>query len=167
VSKKLKALSFAVLITAAVLFLDQWTKHIVVDYFNNSLPPKELYLTSWFNICLVYNRGISFGLLQNMQIDGSLILAFLAITAAIALLVWVVCNPQSAISVSAGLIAGGAVGNAIDRLSIGAVVDFIDWHILEYHWPAFNFADSSICVGAAVAFLYTLIHNKCHSKITL
>jgi signal peptidase II len=167
VYKKLKALSLAVLITAAVLFLDQWTKHIVVDYFNHSLLPKELYLTSWFNICLVYNRGISFGLLQNMQIDGSLILVFLAVAATIALLIWVVCNPQSAVSVPAGLIAGGAVGNAIDRLSIGAVVDFIDWHIFEYHWPAFNIADTSICIGAAVAFFHTLIHNKCQSKTTL
>jgi signal peptidase II len=167
VYRKLKALSLAVLIAAAVLFLDQWTKHIVMDYFDRALLSKELYLTSWFNICLVYNRGVSFGFLQNMHVEGSLALALLAIVAAVAFLVWVVCNPQATVSLSAGLIAGGAVGNAVDRLSIGAVVDFIDWHVFEYHWPAFNIADTSICIGVAVVFLHTLIHNKCQSKTIL
>ena len=82
--------------------------------------------------------------------------AFLGVTIA----AWKMAGQHLLYRVSFALISAGAVGNLIDRLRFGAVIDFLDFYVGDYHWPAFNVADSSICVGVAVLFVLNIIELK-------
>lgn len=72
------------------------------------------------------------------------------------LLLWLRKEQSRVLQVALGLIIGGAVGNVIDRIRLGAVFDFLDFHIGEQHWPAFNVADSFICIGAGIIIIHSL-----------
>jgi signal peptidase II len=87
---------------------------------------------------------------------GPLLLTGLAIVIVIALCIWLWRADTKGVACALGLVIGGAVGNVIDRVRFGAVVDFLDVHAFGYHWPAFNVADSAICVGAAILILESL-----------
>jgi signal peptidase II len=78
------------------------------------------------------------------------LLSGLALAVVIGLLVWLRRTEHWLIAIGLGLVIGGALGNVVDRLRYGAVVDFLDFHAAGYHWPAFNVADAAICIGAAV-----------------
>lgn len=142
------------LATAAVVaILDQLSKAAVLAFFAGNTFGGRQPVTSFFSLVLTYNRGISFGLFN----DGAwLNAAFFSLAAAaiVAILVcWLARVTSSFLAVAIGLIIGGAVGNVIDRMRLGAVVDFLDFHIGHLHWPAFNLADSAICIGVAVMLL--------------
>ena len=126
---------------ALVLVLDQITKAII----RSELDPRESHeITSWFSISRVANEGIAFGLFPGRQAAIS-VLTVLALSAiAIALAGLVSRNPT--VAIGAGLLVGGSLGNLIDRLSHGAVTDFIDLA----RWPAFNVADCGITIGAVL-----------------
>lgn len=103
-----------------------------------------------FNLTHVRNRGGAFGLLAN--VDGPWVEFFLIgfAAAALALVVGLLWRrPDRLVGAALGLILGGALGNLFDRLRAGGVVDFLDFHLRGYHWPAFNLADSAIVLGAA------------------
>ena len=104
-------------------------------------------ITPFFNIVLVWNRGVSFGMFGSA---GPLVLAALAGAVAVVLVVWMLRSPRRFEAVALGAVAGGAAGNILDRLTRGAVVDFLDFHIGGWHWYAFNLADSAITVGVAM-----------------
>ncbi len=145
---------------AAVAFVDQLSKVAILHIFAGHVLGNREIVTSFFNLALTYNRGMSFGLFN----DGPGVNAFffsLVAAAIVAVLVyWLrrVASPFLAIAI--GLIIGGAVGNVIDRIRLGAVVDFLDFHVGSWHWPAFNLADSAICVGVAAMLLDGLLLRR-------
>lgn len=110
-----------------------------------------------FNLTMVWNQGVSFGMLQNAGIWPLVILA-LVISAVLA--TWLMKSTSKLESISIGLIIGGAIGNVIDRLRFGAVADFFDVYVGNYHWPAFNIADASICIGVALLLIHGLFLDK-------
>ena len=134
-----------VLVALLVLALDQATKLLVRLVFAADLPVE---VTGFFNLVLAYNKGVSFSLLTMDGPAGPYILAGLALAIIGALIWWVRRNPRPFYALLAGLIVGGAVGNMLDRLYLGAVVDFLDFHAFGWHWPAFNVADSAVVIGA-------------------
>jgi len=138
----------------AVLVLDQaskwWILHQVMQ------PPRAIEVTSFFNLVLAWNRGVSFGMFSSANAYGPLLLTGLALAIVLALGVWLYKVETRFSALALGLIIGGAIGNVIDRVQFGAVVDFLDFHLMGYHWPAFNVADSAICVGAAMLILESL-----------
>lgn len=141
-------------LAGAVLVLDQITKILILDLFSASQQGIEV--LPFFNLVLAWNRGISFGMFGGLGDWGPWVLVALALVISAVLARWMVKAENRLILVSLGLIIGGALGNVIDRVRFGAVVDFLDVHVSGYHWPAFNVADSAITVGAAILILETL-----------
>jgi signal peptidase II len=138
------------LLAAALIALDQLTKAVALERLPPGVPVE---VTPWLALTLVLNRGLAFGILADVPpgyrwVVGVLSLAALAVLARVALRVLPTHGWPGTLAV--GMIFGGAVGNLIDRLRWGAVVDFIDVHWRGYHWPAFNVADSAITVGVAL-----------------
>ncbi len=129
---------------------------------------KEIYPTyypiskplSFFNIILVWNNGVSFSMFANNSLIGRfLLIAFsLAITTYITLLLKKEQNKLNRFALI--LIISGAIGNIFDRLRYGAVIDFLDFYIGKYHWPAFNLADIYICIGVGLIILNSIISKK-------
>ena len=129
-----------------VIMLDQWSKIAVLHYMDQH-NHTGINLSSFLTITLVWNKGISFGLFSN-NAHSVAIFTVISLTIVGFLLYQLWKIPQHIIAIHGlGLIIGGAIGNVIDRIRFGAVVDFIDAHIADYHWPAFNVADSAICLG--------------------
>lgn len=143
------------LIAAIMLVLDQVSKWLILEVV--MAPPRVVEVTEFLNFVLVWNRGISFGLLDGNggAMRWVLIAVALGITAALAL--WLRGVDRRFLAIVIGLIIGGAMGNVIDRLRFGAVVDFIDFHVFGYHWYTFNIADSAISVGVALLLIDSLI----------
>jgi signal peptidase II len=138
-----------VALAATVLLLDQATKTLA-----NALlvlcSDGTVALAPFLDLCLGYNRGVSFGLLANDHPAAPWVLAAVAGFVAIVLFVWMLRAGSGWERGAFGLIIGGALGNTTDRLRQGMVTDFIDLHAAGWHWPAFNLADSAIVLGAAI-----------------
>jgi signal peptidase II len=113
-------------------------------------PGDSIEVTSFFNLAMVHNRGVSFGLFNRDWEFNALVLSLVAIAISIGMLVWLWRTTRKSIAAAVGLVVGGAIGNVIDRALYGAVIDFLDFHALGYHWPAFNVADSAISIGAVI-----------------
>ncbi|MCW5576207.1 MAG: lipoprotein signal peptidase [Burkholderiales bacterium] len=136
------------LLAGLVVAIDQGTKHAAVAALAGQ-PPVEV--TSFFNLVLVYNRGAAFSFLAGA--DGWQRELFTVIAlAASAWIIWLLYRypRQRLFCLALALVLGGALGNVIDRITIGAVVDFLDFHAGGWHWPAFNAADSAITCGAVL-----------------
>jgi signal peptidase II len=146
-TKKTIGISLATLI----LIFDQATKWVVLNYL--MVPPQTIPVTSFFNIVLAWNRGVSFGLLSSNHPYGAWILASIALGFSGILTRWIWQAETRSVAVGFGLILGGAIGNLTDRLHFGAVTDFLDFHAFGWHFWAFNVADSAITVGVGVIFL--------------
>ncbi len=115
----------------------------------------EIKVTNFFSLVKVWNSGVSFGMFHNLS-NSKIIFSVVQLSIALVLLIWLYCDQQKYLTWCIGLIAGGAFGNAIDRIKNGAVADFLDFHIHDYHWPAFNLADSCVCVGVAIIVFHDL-----------
>ena len=148
---------------AVVVILDQLSKAAILAFFGERVFGDREMVTSFFNLALTYNHGISFGLFNGVA--GLNALGFSLVAAAIVavLIYWLSRASSLLLAVAIGLIIGGAVGNVIDRLRLGAVVDFLDFHYGGLHWPAFNLADSAICVGVGVMLIDGLVRREPHS----
>lgn len=134
---------------ALIVFgFDQATKWWIVDTVMQ--PPQTIPVTSFFNLVMGWNRGVSFGMFNHDSAINAWLFTGLALVIVVVLLVWLNKADRRLIGFAIGLIIGGALGNALDRLRFGAVADFLDFHIGGYHWPAFNVADSGITIGAAL-----------------
>ena len=140
-------------ISGFTVILDQLTKNWMLDLI--FLPLRQIALTPFLNLTPVWNSGISFGLFRNQQVVGQFIIPALALLVVIWLF-FALYELNSLQRCSAGLIAGGAMGNVIDRIRFERVIDFVDFHIGNYHWPAFNLADSAIFMGV-VFWMYAAI----------
>ena len=109
--------------------------------------------TSFFNLVRSWNTGVSFSMFNDYGSLGTIMLSVVASGIVLFLLVWLKDEENSLSQIALGLVIGGAVGNIIDRVRLGAVFDFLDFHVAGHHWPAFNLADSFICIGAAILVL--------------
>jgi signal peptidase II len=110
-------------------------------------------ITPFFDLVLVWNQGISYGLLPQESAAGRLGLILFALVASLALTVWLARLESRLTAIAIGLIIGGAIGNAIDRILYGAVADFFSFHAFGYQWYVFNVADTAIVAGV-VGLLY-------------
>ena len=144
------------------VILDQLTKWLILTQVMS--PPRVVEITGFFNLVLVGNRGVSFGLFSNDLPWAQPAMAALAFGISIILFIWLRRAETRYLAVAIGLVLGGAIGNAIDRLAHGAVIDFLDFHAMGYHWPAFNVADSTICVGVVLILLDGLFARPSNTK---
>lgn len=133
------------LLALSVLLLDQASKWLVLQTLD---PYRPVTVTPFFNLVLVWNKGVSFGMLAGAGHASPWLLSALAAAIGALLVVWLIREPRPLTRLALWLVLAGAVGNLIDRVRFGAVVDFLDFHALGYHWPAFNVADSAIVLGA-------------------
>lgn len=125
--------------------------------FLYDLPLREpLSLGPFVNLIVVWNKGISYGLFQQSSEIGRWLLVALSAVATVAILVWVKRAPRRLLALSLGLLAGGALGNAVDRAAYGAVFDFVQLHAAGYSWYVFNIADLAIVAGV-VGLLYDAV----------
>jgi signal peptidase II len=145
------------LLAVAVLVLDQLSKWWIMTVV--MAPPKPVVLAPFFNIVLVFNRGVSFGMFGAAPHWMPWLLLGFALAVAGGLGVWLMRARNRWLGAGLGLVIGGAIGNAIDRVRLGAVVDFLDVHAAGYHWPAFNVADSAITVGVLLLLFDSLKSN--------
>lgn len=135
-------------LAAFIVAADQLAKYAAVQYLAGT---KTVAVTPFFNLVLVYNSGAAFSILSDAA--GWQRLLFIAIAAVAS--VWIVFllrkyPHQRLFAFALSLVLAGAIGNLIDRIWVGAVIDFLDFHALGYHWPAFNVADSAITCGAVL-----------------
>ena len=142
------------LVSLAVLFLDQWTKGLITRTFD--VHQTSAVVANLFDITYVRNSGAAFGLFAS--VDSSLKAVILNAVAVLVFLVvsgYALRTPHRSVRLQVGfaLILGGAVGNLLDRVRFGYVVDFLDFSVGGHHWPAFNVADSAICIGVGLLFL--------------
>ena len=130
----------------AVMLVDQVTKLYLLYLYD--LPLREpVRLAPFLDLIIVWNRGISYGLFQQHSDLGRWLLIGISLVAALALGAWIRRTQSTLLALSLGLIAGGAVGNAIDRIAHGAVFDFIHFHVMSFSWYVFNVADAAIVAG--------------------
>lgn len=142
------------LVALLAVVLDYLTKWWILDVA--MAPPRRIEVTGFFDLVLVMNRGVSFGMFGGGPewVTAALIVFALVLAAALGIWMWRADNLL--LGTALGLVVGGALGNVIDRIRFGAVVDFLDFHIAGYHWPAFNVADSAITVGVVLLILDSL-----------
>ncbi len=138
-------------IAAFTFICDRFTKWLVLDVWN--LGDRSYEVAPFFNIVTVWNSGVSFGMFQSQSSTMPFLLSGLARAMVLALFIWLKRAENGIRAVSLGFVIGGAIGSTFDRMMFGGVFDFLDFHVLGYHWPAFNVADSAIVVGV-LALLY-------------
>jgi signal peptidase II len=156
-------LALGLAVAALAALLDQASKLWVLRYFGEAGCANHLVpVTSFFDFVLTCNRGISFGFFNQPGQPGLgfRICAVFATAVVVALAVWLYRVRSAFLAVAIGLIIGGAIGNVIDRLRLGGVVDFLYFHAGAWYWPAFNFADSAICLGVAAMLLDGLLSRR-------
>jgi signal peptidase II len=150
-----------VLTAAAIVLLDQMTKAWIQKtmLLHQSIPV----IPNLFNLTYIRNPGAAFGLFASG--GGSLRSAFFIAVSVIALVVLSLLYTKAPretwlLRFSLSLVMGGAIGNLIDRIRLGEVVDFLDFYLGSYHWPAFNVADSCITIGIGLLILHTMVSRK-------
>jgi signal peptidase II len=135
-------------LSGGILAIDQLTKYTVAEYLALH---KVVAITPFFNLVLARNPGAAFSFLSDASGWQRGLFIFIALAAS----VWIVYllrrySNQMLFCLALSLVLSGALGNVIDRILFGAVIDFLDFHAYGYHWPAFNVADSAITCGAAL-----------------
>ena len=162
----IRPVPLGLLVAVLVIGLDQATKWWILAFVMD--PPRVISVTPFFNLVLVWNRGISFGMFSNESSAGVWLLSFLALIIVGFLINWLRKAESKLVAISLGLIIGGALGNVIDRAVHSAVLDFLDFYIGSVRWPAFNAADSFITVGAILLIVDSLFSRGSNqSKINL
>ena len=135
-------------LAAATVLCDQLHKAWMIALFDGVQRPK-ITVTSFFDLVLVWNPGISYGLFKQDSDAGRWMLVGFAMAAALVLTWWLAQLQTRLAAASVGLIIGGALGNAIDRMHYGAVADFFSFHVAGFNWYVFNLADVAIVAGVA------------------
>jgi signal peptidase II len=145
-------------LSLAVIGLDQFTKQLVESVFSLY---ESVAVMPFINLTLVYNRGAAFSFLSDQGGWQRWFFVVLAIAVTIVLISWMrrLSRHERLVAIALSLIIGGAVGNLIDRIIYGHVIDFVDLYYGQYHWPAFNVADSAIVLGVAL-MLFDLIFGE-------
>jgi signal peptidase II len=141
------------------LIVDQVSKELVLRYLLKVGGLKSV-IEGFFQLVIVWNRGVSFGLLGGDRAVPPWALSGVAIAVCVGLVLWLRRTDRLLTGWGIGLVMGGAIGNVIDRARWGAVFDFADFHVRDWHWPAFNIADAAIVVGVGLMLVDSLIGEK-------
>ncbi len=137
----------ALVLAFAIFIMDQVTKALVLYGLDMLAMPRLIEVTGFFNLVLVFNHGVSFGLFAADGLINQLIFSVISLGISALVFHWLRRQESWTASLALGGVIGGALGNVIDRLIYGGVVDFLDFHAFGYHWPAFNIADSAVVIG--------------------
>ena len=151
------------LMSTVIIALDLWTKGLATDSLTLYRPVQ---INSWLNMTLAHNYGAAFSFLSDAGGWQRWLFTILASVVTVVLIVWLFRLPieEKLTAAALGLIIGGAVGNLVDRVNLGYVVDFIDVYYKTSHWPAFNLADSAITGGVILLLLDGLLQAKAAKK---
>jgi signal peptidase II len=147
-------------LVAGTLVLDRWTKAWIQKRFD--LNDSISVIDGFFNITYVQNTGVAFGIFSSISSPAkSLLLSIFTAFAAVVVITYSVRSPvrNRLLQIALSLILGGALGNLYDRIAYGYVVDFLEFFVGTYHWPAFNVADSAISVGVLLLAI-EIIRNE-------
>ncbi|PWR23557.1 signal peptidase II [Zavarzinia compransoris] len=142
--------TFGLALLVLTLVLDRITKEWLLGLLDGQDP---ITVTGFLDLVMVWNRGVSFGLFQQGDDAGRYLLTGFAVIVALVLIVWMWRSSTRIAVTGLALVAGGALGNAYDRVVYGAVADFFDFHFSGYHFWAFNIADSAITIGVGFLLL--------------
>ncbi|MET0066555.1 MAG: signal peptidase II [Candidatus Thiodiazotropha sp.] len=142
-----------------VIVLDQSTKQLAESMLTLYEP---LRVTGFFDLTLLYNKGAAFSFLSDQGGWQRWFFVTLAISVSLGMTVWLyrLTAAEKWVAVAVSLIIGGALGNVIDRVLFGKVIDFLHFHVNQHYWPAFNIADSAITVGVGLMILDALVLAK-------
>lgn len=151
-----RLVTFGIYLAAFVALADQGSKWWLINYVMT--PPRVVPVTPFLNFVLSLNKGITFGLFNHGQHTPYVFIGA-AVIILLLLLNWLIHATSMLIGTGLGLVMGGAIGNIIDRVNYGGVVDFLDFHAFGYHWYAFNIADSAIVGGVALLLLENLVRT--------
>ena len=151
------------ILAAIVIGLDQYTKVVATAELQYRVPVE---ITSWFDLMLAHNTGAAFSFLASAGGWQRWFLAGVAVAVSLFVAVWLTrLKPsEQVLGIALGLVLGGGLGNLIDRISLGYVVDFISWHYNDWYWPAFNIADSAIFIGAELLIIDMLFSKESEEK---
>lgn len=149
---------FGLGLALAVFVADQLSKALLLYGIGlKAFPPGEaIEITPFFNLVMVWNEGVSFGLLPAGSLLGRVLLILFALAVAGVLSVWLNGANRGILAAAIGSVIGGALGNVVDRVAYGAVADFFDVHAFGYHWYTFNVADMFIVLGVGLLIIDTL-----------
>jgi signal peptidase II len=147
-------------IAAAILVADQCTKFLVLHGMELAIGERRM-IAPFVDFALTYNRGISYGLFQQDGEFGRWLLVCLKLAAAALFAFWMARSQSRLVAVSLGLLIGGAIGNALDRMVYGAVIDFVSLHAFGWRWYVFNLADTAI-----VAWVLGLLYDAVKGSVT-
>jgi signal peptidase II len=153
------------IIAAAALIGDQLSKNWLLYglEFRALGPAAHIGVLPFFDLVMVWNRGVSYGLFQAGSFTGTLLLTVFSLAAVVALSWWLAKAERLILGVGLGLIIGGALGNVIDRIVYGAVADFFHFYAFGHDWYVFNVADAAITVGVVVLLLDAFIRPESKS----
>jgi signal peptidase II len=152
-------------LSIVIVIVDQFTKYLATKHL---IYQQAIEIISGLNLTLVYNTGAAFSFLS--EAGGWQRWFFVVLTSAVSLglIYWLSTLPKQRIWLAAALalVLGGAIGNLWDRIMLGYVIDFIDVYYAQWHWPAFNVADSSICVGAGMLIIDAIWFDQAEVSTT-
>jgi signal peptidase II len=148
----MKRFLYVIFIVLFIVALDQMTKYLIISYVKSF---ESIKLFPFLHIVSVKNTGGAFGILKDIGNSLFITVSFIAII----LIMWLLIHSEKSYF-GFSFILGGAIGNLIDRLNYGWVIDFIDFSIGRFHWPAFNVADSAITIGVIMVLLSLDLYKK-------
>lgn len=149
----------AIILAGLAIVADQFTKWLIMVEVMQ--PPRVIPIMPSLNIVMAWNTGVSFSMLSD---SGPMLLSSLAILVCLGLLFLLMREADRLPAYGYALVIGGAIGNVIDRFRYGAVFDFIDFYVGEWHWPAFNLADTAISIGVACLLIGGLFQSRDQGK---
>jgi len=142
---------FYIFVALGIVILDQITKAVIRQLLTSGT---GLQVTPFFNLILMYNPGAAFGFLSDAAGWQRALFTAVAVVASALITFLIVRHPNRLLfNIALSFVLGGAIGNLIDRVIFGAVIDFLDFYFYEFHWPAFNVADAAITCGALLVIL--------------
>jgi signal peptidase II len=148
-------------IAVAAVVVYQLTKHLILLVFGkDACVEVSERVTAFFDLVSTCNRGMSFGLFNSGQGLSVPLFSLAVAVIVVVLVVWLSRVQSDILAYAIGLIIGGAVGNLIDRVRLGGVIDFLYFHLGSWYWPAFNVADSAICIGVFIMLFDGLLTRR-------
>lgn len=153
-----RLVTVGIYIMVFIALVDQATKWWILNQV--MVPPRVVPVTSFFNLVLQWNKGITFGLLNSGHEWTRYLFIATAIAIMLLLISWLVKTHSILAGIGISMVMGGALGNLIDRMTHGAVLDFLDFHFRGFHWYAFNIADSAIVCGVGLLLLENLVREE-------
>ena len=153
------------MVAIAALIADQLSKNWLLYGldFRSLGPAARIGVLPFFDLVMVWNRGVSYGLFQAGSFAGMAVLAVFSLAAVVALSWWLIKAERLILGVGLGLVIGGALGNVIDRILYGAVADFFHFYAFGHDWYVFNVADAAITVGVVVLLLDAFVRPESKS----